>query len=79
MKTHKTWFKIKFNPILRKLFNIEICTITQEGQVVGYLKTGKGKKYVEKFSNNEYQLSPQYIIYSQPNGTETKIKINSED
>jgi len=45
---------------------------------IGYLKSGEGKKYttvMQKHSKN-ILLSPQYIVYSQSNGTKTKIKIN---
>jgi hypothetical protein len=36
MKTHSTWFKRTFNPILRKLFKIEICSIIHEEKIIGY-------------------------------------------
>ncbi len=36
MKSHDIWFKRWFNPTLRKLFKIEICSIICEDEVVGY-------------------------------------------
>lgn len=43
---------------------------------IGYLKPGMGKKYINIFKNKEHNLIPEYGIYSQPDGTKTKIKIN---
>jgi len=43
---------------------------------IGYLKPGTGKKYVKQFKGLEYNLEPTYVIYSQPNGTKSKIKID---
>ena len=45
---------------------------------IGYLKKGQGKKYVDMFKNLKYELIPEYVIYSQPNGDKNKIKINSK-
>lgn len=42
---------------------------------IGYLKAGKGKEYVEKFENQEYELMPRYAIFSQPDGKKNKIAI----
>lgn len=42
---------------------------------IGYLKPGEGKKYVEMFKEQEYDLLPQYAVYSQTNGDQDKIKI----
>ena len=36
MKFHSVWFKRTFNPILRKLFKVEICSIIQDDKVIGY-------------------------------------------
>jgi len=36
MIKHSPWFKRLFNPFLRKLFNIEICSIILDDKVVGY-------------------------------------------
>ena len=40
---------------------------------VSYIKPGNGNKYVRKFGNVDYKLTPQYGIYSQIDGTKTKI------
>ena len=36
MKTHGTWYKRWFNPILRKVFGVEITSITMDNKVIGY-------------------------------------------
>lgn len=43
---------------------------------IAYLKPGLGKKYVDILKDEEYELEPQYAVYSEANGTKTKIKIN---
>ena len=43
---------------------------------IGYIKPGKGYKYVRKIGQIDYKLTPQYAVYSQPDGTKTKIEIN---
>lgn len=46
---------------------------------VAYLKPGMGKKYVDMLNTakaNKFQLAPQYAVYSEANGTKTKISIN---
>jgi hypothetical protein len=45
---------------------------------VAYLKPGMGKKYVDmlnKTKSNEFWLEPQYAVYSESDGTKTKINI----
>jgi 2'-5' RNA ligase len=43
---------------------------------IGYLKPGIGKKYTNMLKEYEFELQPQYAVYSSPDGTKTKIKIN---
>lgn len=43
---------------------------------IGYIKPGKGNKYVRKIGQIDYKLTPQYAVFSQPDGTKTKIEIN---
>ena len=45
---------------------------------VGYLKSGTGKRYVEMLEKKlkKFVLNPQYVIFSKPDGTKDKIKIN---
>lgn len=45
---------------------------------VAYLKSGKGKKYVEKFSSMEWNLKPKNVIYSKPGGEKIKMKISTK-
>ena len=45
---------------------------------IAYLTPGKGKMYVESFKkhgSSEFVCVPKYIIFSQPDGTKTKISI----
>lgn len=42
---------------------------------IAYLKKGAGKKYCEMMKGDEYRLVPTYAVYSQPDGTKSKIKI----
>lgn len=42
---------------------------------IGYLKPGTGAKHAELFSNMGYNLTPQYAVYSKPDGTKSKFKI----
>ena len=42
---------------------------------IGYIKKGQGKKYVEMFKEQKYWLTPQYAVYSRPNGDKDKIDI----
>ena len=46
-----------------------------------YLLPGKGKKYVKLFKDEEYEVMPTHVVYSEVDGSKTdiKIKINSHD
>lgn len=43
---------------------------------IGYLKPNRGKKYVNKLNGLKFKLSPEYSIYSKPNGEKDKLTIN---
>lgn len=43
---------------------------------VAYLKSGRGKKYVEKFSGMKWDLKPKYVVYSKPSGEKIRIEIS---
>jgi hypothetical protein len=45
---------------------------------IAYLKKGKGSEYCKKMGDLEYELKPSYAVFSQPNGTKTKIDINTK-
>lgn len=36
MTTHTTWFKRYLNPLLRKIFKVEITSLTLDGKIIGY-------------------------------------------
>jgi hypothetical protein len=43
---------------------------------IGYLIKGTGKKYCDRMKGHEYDLVPTYAVFSQPDGTKNKMKIN---
>ena len=43
---------------------------------IAYLKSGYGSRYIRKVGNLQYMLKPIYGVYSEPNGTKTKIDLN---
>jgi hypothetical protein len=45
---------------------------------IGYIKPGLGKKYTKMLDGFEYELVPQYAIFSHPDGTKDKIDIKIE-
>jgi 2'-5' RNA ligase len=51
----------------------------QPHSTIAYIKPGLGQKYVDllnKNQQNEYELTPEYVIYSKSDGTQEEIKIN---
>jgi 2'-5' RNA ligase len=42
---------------------------------IAYLKPGSGKRYVQMLKGVEFDLAPQYAVYSKPNGDKDKINI----
>jgi 2'-5' RNA ligase len=42
---------------------------------IGYLKPGMGEKYTNMLKEQEFELVPKYAVYSEPDGTKSKIKI----
>jgi hypothetical protein len=42
---------------------------------IGYLKPGMGKKYTKMLKGQEFELMPTHAVYSEPDGTKTKIQI----
>jgi len=46
---------------------------------IAYLKSGTGKRYVKMLNGIEYDLLPQYAIYSRPDGEKDKIKIKVKE
>jgi hypothetical protein len=45
---------------------------------VGYLKKGTGSKYCKRMDGHEHELMPTYAVFSQPDGTKTKMNINTK-
>lgn len=43
---------------------------------VAYLMKGTGKRYIEILNNTNRSLKPKYVVYSQPDGTKTKIELS---
>jgi len=44
---------------------------------IAYLKPGMGNKYVMAFDNEEHEVYPNHIIYSEPDNTKTQIAIDA--
>ena len=45
---------------------------------IAYIKPGKGKIYTKLLKGKEYNLTPNKVIYSRPDGDQEEIKINTE-
>jgi hypothetical protein len=39
------------------------------------LAESTGKKYTKMLNGQEFELTPSYAVYSEPDGTKSKIKI----
>lgn len=66
------------NEKLKILPNTQTYPDYHPHMTIAYLKPGMGKQYVEMFKNkgaNEFITTPSYIMFSQPDGTKTKIKL----
>ena len=67
------------NEKLKSLPNTQTYPNYHPHMTIAYLKPGKGKHYMEMFKNkgaNEFATSPTHIMFSQPDGTKTKIDLN---
>jgi len=67
------------NEKLKSLPNTQTYPDYHPHMTIAYLKPGKGKHYMEMFKNkgaNEFATSPTHIMFSQPDGTKTKIDLN---
>jgi 2'-5' RNA ligase len=45
---------------------------------IAYLKSGTGAKYIKAFKGIEFDVTPEYVVYSVPDGTQHKIEINKK-
>lgn len=43
---------------------------------IAYLKKGAADKYIKELKNKEYEITPEYAVYSIPSGAKHKITIN---
>lgn len=46
---------------------------------IGYLKSGKGKKYVEMFKDKTFIVTPKEIVYSKSDGDKIVKKIENDE
>ena len=44
---------------------------------IGYLKPGQADKYIEMMKGMEYNVQPQHIVYSMPDGSKVKRNIQN--
>jgi 2'-5' RNA ligase len=73
-------FLHKCNHELNKLPNTQNFPDYHPHATIAYIKPGLGKKYVQLFKDkgvSEFIAIPTHAVYSQPDGTKTKIKINA--
>jgi hypothetical protein len=66
------------NSKLVKLPNTQTFPNYHPHMTIAYLKPGLGKKYVSLFKEkglSEFITKPDYVVYSEPNGTKTKIPV----
>lgn len=66
------------NQKLKILPNTQTYPDYHPHMTIAYLKPGKGKQYMEMFRNkgaNEFMTAPSHIMFSQPDGIKTKIKL----
>ena len=72
-------FLHKANNELKKLPHTTSFPKYHPHLTIGYLKKGEGQKYVNMLNKaglTEFRLTPQYGVYSKPNGSKTKIELN---
>lgn len=43
---------------------------------IAYLKKGAADKYIKELKDKEYEITPEYAVYSVPSGAKHKITIN---
>jgi hypothetical protein len=43
---------------------------------IAYLTPGQGKQYAEMFKDRIHEMVPKYAVYSKPDGSQVKIKVN---
>lgn len=46
---------------------------------IAYLKPGKGKEYVEKFSNRSFEVYPTRFVYSKPSGEKVQAGVSMKN
>lgn len=66
------------NQKLKILPNTQTYPDYHPHMTIAYLKPGKGKEYMEMFKKHgmdEFMAAPSHIVFSQPDGTKTKIAI----
>lgn len=69
----------KINKELRNFPHTNDYPNYQPHNTIAYIKPGLGQKYVDllnKNKQNEYELTPEYVMYSKSDGTQEEIKIN---
>lgn len=66
------------NEKLRKLPHTNSFPDYHPHVTIGYLKSGVGKKYTDKF-NESYTVKPKNVIYSKADKTKIKIELTNEN
>jgi hypothetical protein len=68
-------FLTRCNRMLRELPHTSTYPTYHPHLTIAYVKSGKGKKYVELMKNIHIRLSPSHIEYSKADGHRIKIKL----
>lgn len=72
-------FLHKCNQALQQFPNTQTYPDYHPHMTIAYLKPGMGQKYVDLFKNNnlsEFVCTPTHVVFSEPNGTKTNLRIN---
>lgn len=76
-------FKFDVNGDSLHACNKSLCKLPYNNQypdyhphmTIAYLKKGTGKRYCDMLKDQEFELTPNYAVFSQTDGTKTRIKI----
>lgn len=67
------------NKQLKTLPHTTLHTTYVPHLTVAYLKTGTGDKYVKTLGSHTYELIPNHIVFSKPDGMKIKINIKKNN
>lgn len=78
LDAHGEWLHLA-NKVVRELFpHTSNFPDYHPHCTLAYLKNGKGKKYVEKLKDFDFDIIPTKLVYSMPDGTKRQEKLQIE-